>query len=109
MLEVRRSEANLLNRILRRKKTTVHHLLEAADSYMLTMTIAKLLLHSRQEMSSGRFSNKEGSQPKVKRQPEGNVNRGSCHSFHTTNKKQTVDSQERKGLHQRQKGNLKAT
>jgi hypothetical protein len=55
------SESNL------EEKTTVHHLLEAPDSYMLTVTIAKLLLHSRREMSSGRFTNKEGSQPKVKK------------------------------------------
>uniref|UniRef100_A0A2N9I7F4 Oligopeptide transporter 7 n=1 Tax=Fagus sylvatica TaxID=28930 RepID=A0A2N9I7F4_FAGSY len=74
MLEVRRSGANLLESNLE-KKTTVHHLLEAADSYMLTVAIAKLLLHSRQEMSSDRFTKKEESQPKAKRQPEGNVNR----------------------------------
>jgi hypothetical protein len=34
-------------------------------------------------MSSGRFTKKEESQPKEKRQLEGNLNRGSCHSFHT--------------------------
>jgi hypothetical protein len=88
MLEVKRSKANLLNPILRKKKkTTVHHLLEAADSYMLTVTIAKLLLHSRREMSSGRFTKKEESQPKAKRQPEGNVNRGSCHSSRIADEK----------------------
>jgi hypothetical protein len=37
----------------------------------------------RTKVEHGRFTNKEGSQPKVKRQPEGNLNRGSCHSFHT--------------------------
>jgi hypothetical protein len=69
------------------KKTTVHHLLEVADSYMLTVTIAKPLLHSRQEMSSGRFTKKEESQPKAKRQPEGNVSRDSCHSSRTADEK----------------------
>jgi hypothetical protein len=75
------SESNL------EKKITVHHLFEAADSFMLTVTIAKLFLHSRQEMSSGRFTKKEESQLKAKRQPEGNVNRGSCHSSRTADEK----------------------
>jgi hypothetical protein len=90
MLEVKGSEANFLNSILR--KATVHHLLGAVDPYMLTATIAKLLPHSRREINNGRFTKEEESQPEVKRQPESNMNLGDtaqaygdCYSIYTAN------------------------
>jgi hypothetical protein len=49
-------------------------------------------------MSSGRFTKKEESQPKAKRQLEGNLNRGSCHSFYT------ADLSENRNKHSRNLG-----
>jgi hypothetical protein len=91
-IEHRRFKANPLNQILR--KATIHHLFRAAESYVLTMTIDKLLLHSRREISNGRFTRKEGSQPEAKRELEGNMNRGNaaqtyggCYSFYTADER----------------------
>ena len=43
-------------------------------------------------------------QPKVKRQPEENVNRDNCHPSCVADEKQTAESLKRKNHNQRQKG-----
>jgi hypothetical protein len=55
-------------------------------------------------MSNGRLTRREKFQPKVKRQPEENVNEDSCHPSCTADEKQTVESLKRKNHNQRQKG-----
>jgi hypothetical protein len=60
------------------------------------------------EINNGRLTRREKSQPKVKRQPEENVNRDSCHLSCVADEKQTAESLKGKNHNQRQKGNLKA-
>ena len=56
------------------------------------------------EINNGRLTRREKFQPRVKRQPEENVNEDSCHPSSAADEKQTAESQKWKNHNQRQKG-----
>ena len=59
--------------------------------------------YQTREINNGRLMRMEKLQPKVKRQPEENVNRDNCHPSCVADEKQTAESLKRKNHNQRQK------